>query len=352
MLMAVDVATAELASVAIESSLYGFFLLLSIISLVGLTKYAEPAILPSHCRRTTVWSSISSGLGILKRPIFTGGLFLVAVVTGHWIIVIIRAFNAFVSAADPQAYYSDTSSATLLAKNTLLALSVVIGDSLIIYRMWIVWGREYRVVVFAIVSLIGTTACGTFTTYLFRTSPPGTIFLHGRLADWIIAHSILSTCTNLYCSILIAWKIWNQMQQASNFISVTGRPLSKALTLFVESTALYAIWQLLFTVLLFAHSNLQSTFVDSYPPVQGIAFMSINARIYLSTRTVPNSDQSSHFMAGLPSNTSRRPEQDEDFAMHPVQRIAVRIKVEQENLPTGKNSDIVDTTQSRPNSFV
>ncbi|KAJ8092338.1 hypothetical protein PM082_023941 [Marasmius tenuissimus] len=348
--MTVGLVQANLASVALESSLYGFFLLLSVISLVGSIKYAEPTIPPSQYKRNTFWMFFSSILRVLKRPIFVGGLLIVMTVTGHWITGIIRLFDAFVYAPVPLAYYADTSHITQLVKNVFLSSSAVIGDALIIYRMWVVWGRAYRIIVFPIISLAGTTAAGIVVAYLFRASTPGTVVFIGSIANWIIVESILSTCTNLYCSIFISWRIWHQMRQTSEFLSVTDRPLAKVLILFVESAALYAIWQLIFLTLLFAHSNIQFTFVDSYPPIAGIAFMSINARIYLSSWS-PNTDKSSHFVAGfVASSTGGRPEREEGLVLHPVRPVAVQITVEQENVTPGKNN--TQWTQSKPNAMV
>ncbi|KAL0059271.1 hypothetical protein AAF712_013995 [Marasmius tenuissimus] len=336
---------ANLASIALESSLYGFYLLLSIISLVGSIKYAEPIVPPSHYRRTTIWSFISSRLQVLKRPIFVGGLLIVASVTGHWITDIVRLFGAFVYAPHPEAYYADTSHITQLMKNIFLSASAVIGDALIIYRMWVVWGRPYRIIIFPIISLAGTTAAGIVVTYLFRSSTPGVPVFDGSIGKWITVHSILSTVTNLYCSVLISWKIWHQMRQTSSYV-VTERPLTRILILFIESAALYAIWQLVFLTLLFARSNIQFTFVDSYPPVTGIAFMSINARIYLSSWS-PNTDKRSNLVtaAFATSTGARGQEREESFVLHSVRPVEVQITVEHDNVPPGKDNNDPEWTQ-------
>ncbi|KAL0063332.1 hypothetical protein AAF712_009827 [Marasmius tenuissimus] len=277
--MAVDVVSANLASVAVEGSLYGFFLLLSIISLVGTTKHAEPTMVPPQYRQNTVSSFLISAPRVLKRPIFTGGLLLMMVVTGvrksqlqctlniltleqHWIVVIIRAFDALIYAPDPKAYYNDNSSVTQIAKNTLLALSVVIGDSLVIYRMndrsasfltcnqsalSLVLTRHKPVVPLPLThsehprqahsSSTEGSLTGSSLIPFYRLAPICTVVVSKTCLTQVLPRKSLPRL------VLIAWKIWHQMRQASNFTSVTGEPLVTALILFIESAALLALDQ-------------------------------------------------------------------------------------------------------------
>jgi len=95
-----------------------------------------------------------------------------------------------------------------------------------------------------------------------------------------------------------------------------------------------------FLILLFLHSNIQFTFVDGYPVIAGISFMSINARIYLSTWT-PDKDPLSHNsniaspFTVAPMNTTLRSEggQTESYVMHPVRPVAVQVIVESDSSP-------------------
>ncbi|KAJ8092339.1 hypothetical protein PM082_023942 [Marasmius tenuissimus] len=333
----ISLVQANLASFPVESALYGLFLLLSIISLLASFKYARHTVPVSHYKYSKL-RLFDPVLQALRRPIFVGGIAIVMTVSGHWLCGIIRLFDALTQSGNAEAYYADISHPTQLAKNIFLSSSAVIGDALIIYRLWIVWTRKYYIVVFPIVSLLATTASGIIVAYFYRLSPPGTIVFSGRIAHWIIVESITSTCINVYCSTLISWRIWKQMRQSSAYVSPasSNRPLSKVLIVFIESAALYALWQLVFLILLFLRSNIQFTFVDGYPVIAGISFMSINARMYLSTwspdhreRTYQNANVVSPFaVATMNTHTTGRSEREsESYVMHPVRPVAVQVTV-------------------------
>ncbi|KAL0056901.1 hypothetical protein AAF712_016483, partial [Marasmius tenuissimus] len=109
---------------------------------------------------------------------------------------------------------------------------------------------------------------------------------------------------------------------------------------------------LIFLTLLFARSNIQFTFVDSYPPIAGIAFMSINARMYLSSWRSTNDKRPRFVTAGYSTSSSsacRRAEPEESFVLHSVRPVEVQITVEQDNVASGKDEH---DTESKRNAVV
>ncbi|KAL0063328.1 hypothetical protein AAF712_009823 [Marasmius tenuissimus] len=136
----------------------------------------------------------------LKRPMFIGGFSIVMTVSAHWLSSIVQLFQAFHhtdaehSTVAVEHYLADPSHATQLAKNLSLSSSAVIGNVVIIYRLWVVWDRKLLVTVFPVLLNLGTG--GTVICYLFRTAEPDTsIFIgHGHyIGPWIAAESLLST---------------------------------------------------------------------------------------------------------------------------------------------------------------
>ncbi|KAK1218395.1 hypothetical protein PQX77_018918 [Marasmius sp. AFHP31] len=239
----ISLVQANLASFPVESALYGLFLLLSVISLLASFKYARHTVPVSHYKYNKL-RLFDPVLQALRRPIFVGGIAIVMTVSGHWLCGIIRLFDALTQSGNAEAYYADISHPTQLAKNIFLSSSAVIGDALIIYRLWIVWTRKYYIVVFPIVSLLVTTASGIIVAYFYRLSPPGTIVFSGRIAHWIIVESITSTCINVYCSSklnletdasILGVCVAGVIEQA-----VIRAMKQKVLIVFVESAALYA----------------------------------------------------------------------------------------------------------------
>ncbi|KAJ6612840.1 hypothetical protein B0H10DRAFT_2050643 [Mycena sp. CBHHK59/15] len=110
---------ANLAVVAIESLLYGMYFVVFFASMYLLLRRHDISRAPSKYNpvfRSTVF--ISAGI-----------LFLV--VTGHWIITVYRGFLGFIY-FQPTRFFDDNSQLTETLSDVFMALSILIGDCLIV----------------------------------------------------------------------------------------------------------------------------------------------------------------------------------------------------------------------------
>ncbi|KAJ7848981.1 hypothetical protein B0H14DRAFT_3138136, partial [Mycena olivaceomarginata] len=69
-------------------------------------------------------------------------------------------------------FYTDFSDKAELAKAVLVCASVLLGDSLVIYRLWIIWGRHRYIIIFPIFSLGCTFIAGFGMLYEFTQKGP------------------------------------------------------------------------------------------------------------------------------------------------------------------------------------
>ncbi|KAJ6514602.1 hypothetical protein DFH09DRAFT_998839, partial [Mycena vulgaris] len=142
----ITILPANLATLVLESCLYGILLLLFISTIYFLAT-----------RRTLVGHNQSTKHHFTSL-VFLGVTSLFRVITAHWIVVIYQAFFAFIhlaSATAEDAFYADLSQQSEIIKVILFSSSILIGDSLIIYRLWIIWGLNRYVVIFPTFTLIG-----------------------------------------------------------------------------------------------------------------------------------------------------------------------------------------------------
>ncbi|KAF7324333.1 hypothetical protein MSAN_02524200 [Mycena sanguinolenta] len=257
---------ANLASFAIQSCLYGVYLVLAVTSICLIAGRNA-----SRRRR---------GTSIHWSPSLVGAIGLFVTITAqHWILIVDRAFSAFIRfPLGPLEFYGNLAETTQVVKTGFLVGTLAIGDALIIHRLWIVWGYNKYVIMFPIGTLIGLVVSGAGITYQFTRYKPGqTVFL-SEAGRWITAETVFTFCTNVYCTAFISWRLWNQGRAIQPY---GGPSLRSVLAIMVESAAIYTIGTIFYLACYRSQSNLQLIVIDCWPAITGIACMAIYVRVGL-----------------------------------------------------------------------
>ncbi|KAJ7306975.1 hypothetical protein DFH08DRAFT_513412 [Mycena albidolilacea] len=266
---------ANFASLILASCFYGILIVLFVSTIYFLAT-----------RRTLAGKTQTSRHHFTSLP-FLGvtGLFLV--ITAHWSVVIYQGSFAFIHLGNVVAeenFYSDFSDKAELVKAALLCASVLLGDSLVIYRLWIIWGRNRYIITFPIFSLACTFVAGFGTLYEFTQKGPrlrGTTNVLTQIAPWIVTGGVLSLIINLYSTGLIIFRICK--------VTTAIRPTSDSrlmyfLNVLVESAALQTFWLVFGVITEFAKSDAAYAVYavsDTFPAIIGIANLLIHARVGL-----------------------------------------------------------------------
>lgn len=283
----VSLLSANLATICIESLFYGIFLVLSTASLYLLARRREQLISSPLNIRVVRQVSYMTPMSIAAACLFVTN-------TAHWIIGVYRAFQAFVNyegGTQPEQYFSAVPQPSEVTQTALLMVSLIIGDTTLVYRLWIIWAYSLPVVIFPICTLIGLTACAIGVIYQESMLKPGEDIFISATGRWITANCVLTLCTNVYGTAFISWKIWRANREAERF---GGGSLMGVLGILVESAALYTAWTILFFVTYHIRSNLQFTCSDTYCVIAGITFMLINVRVGMGwAQRAPNHSHSS-----------------------------------------------------------
>ncbi|KAJ7441087.1 hypothetical protein FB451DRAFT_1106217 [Mycena latifolia] len=254
-----------LATVVIETFFYGIYLVLFSTSLFLLLTVQSRGLR----RERPVWLS----------PIVCGGSVLFIAVTGHWILTIDRLFLGFVSVdngADPLGFYGDFSQTTQIMQSIFLLASLAIVDGLFVHRLWTVWTHNKSVMIFPSITLVGLVVSTIGITYDFSQFKLGDD-VHELASGWIIVDCVCTVFTNVYCTALIAWKLWRVHSVVK---PEGGRTLISVLVIIVESAALSASWAVFFISAYAAQSNLRFL-IDVTPAIVGTANMLIYVRVGL-----------------------------------------------------------------------
>ncbi|TEB27274.1 hypothetical protein FA13DRAFT_1816422 [Coprinellus micaceus] len=204
----------------------------------------------------------------------------------------LQAF-VFVPLSDPRPgvpalYLRDWQNWDALMFGIIGALLTWIGDVLVIYRCYLVWAEDYRVVVLPCLILITCISNTSFDLWWYRnpTSIPYSTVTHTLSATWP-----LNLSQNLITTGLIAYRIYSQHRQKeraglrATFSSGTVS-LVVILRIILESAAIYTAVMLMITVFWFTGSPVFITLTHIFVPCTGIVFALMSVRTYIAQAEV------------------------------------------------------------------
>ncbi|KAI0369168.1 hypothetical protein BV20DRAFT_415741 [Pilatotrama ljubarskyi] len=270
----ISILATNLATVCVESAFWGIFFVLAMTSIILFVQRSRNREGPSYSS-TKLWRS----------PLFIASCLLLGTVTAHWIVLVRRLFIAFIDfegGTQPIVFFASLREPTEVVLTALNVVSVVICDLMMIARTWVIWNKSIRVVIFPILTTIGLTVCSITITYLFSQYDSGEDLYQSTLGHWVTAGYVLTISTNVYGTGMISYRILSTSKALKHGIRASGgRSIMEALSIFIESAALYAVWGLFFFVTYQAKLSINVLANDCLPAVSGISLMLITLRISL-----------------------------------------------------------------------
>ncbi|KAF8879857.1 hypothetical protein BD779DRAFT_1474174 [Infundibulicybe gibba] len=136
--------TYAIAAALVDCFTCGILSILFVISmyLLGCKNDAPPF-------KTARWS-------IRLTPVVSMSILLFVVIIAHLAVTVFCLFEAFASPArNPVEVIENVLSVSNITEMSLVFLSGALGDFIIIYRLWIIWGRNRIVAIFPTFSAVG-----------------------------------------------------------------------------------------------------------------------------------------------------------------------------------------------------
>ncbi|KAF7345815.1 hypothetical protein MVEN_01602900 [Mycena venus] len=266
----VTLLTANLVVVVLESFLYGIYAIMASCALYFMVSRHRGRL------SGTSWFSRSN----LLSPVALGALALFITVTIHWLLNVSRIFVAFHHWDDgpgPRIFYSNFSHITEVLKYGFLVASFIIGDSLLIHRLWVVSGFRPGIIVFPIITLVGLLTFGVGLTYQLSTYTPNDSMFQAAYRRWTTGVCICCLCTAAYTTVCIWYKLWSVSRALESF-GVTS--LTTIVRIFTDSAALFATLSLFHLVSYQCGSNIQFIVLDCMPVVVGISNLLVQIRLH------------------------------------------------------------------------
>ncbi|KZO97936.1 hypothetical protein CALVIDRAFT_466438, partial [Calocera viscosa TUFC12733] len=164
-----------------------------------------------------------------------------------------------------------------LTRTMLTCVYMILADSLLIYRCWIVWKRQLWVIAAPITLLI---ACSGMIIMLLRAMALSTESAEGifapSIAPWITAVLVLTLVQNLLVTCLIVYRI---LKVNSSVSGSGGRTLRPIIAMILESGALYVVTLFIWLMTYVAHSFSEYILVDCINPAIGITYFLLIIRV-------------------------------------------------------------------------
>ncbi|KAF8888821.1 hypothetical protein BD779DRAFT_433731 [Infundibulicybe gibba] len=231
--------------------------------------------------------------------LFVVTVVLFLLITATWAIQILRTTGAFVNGDFYNYYATSVEAPRNMADIVLHVCQVIVADSAMLYRLYIVWGRSRRVVLLPLVLTIVLIVVG------FCQVIPGVI---GKLGYFGLNASFLGVTLvlNIITSGLISYRIWSITRRVTRL--TCGHKTYSIVYILLENAALYVgcIGSSLIGVIL--DEAYPFIILDTTGPVIGIAFCLIIVWVGLGmdieSTSQAFSDVKFHHSTGIPERSS------------------------------------------------
>ncbi|EIM87536.1 uncharacterized protein STEHIDRAFT_168254 [Stereum hirsutum FP-91666 SS1] len=273
----VPLAPVELGAIVVESLFMGAYLVTFAVSV--------------HFLFFKRFRHHNSARSTPRSPMTIICLVLFLCIMAHWILDIIRLFDAFISKkSDPVAFYSVLSDGKNVARSFLYNFETFCADSIMAYRLYHVWGRSLKICILPVLTTSMIAIAGIGITVQFASIQPNIDVFTSECGRWITTLFSATLITNVYSSTLIAYRIWKSHTAVKQSKFGWSAAVPRAIHIVVESAAIYTACTLITFIAYLVESNIQYAAFDATSPVIGFVFCLIIVRVQVTKTTASRSD--------------------------------------------------------------
>jgi hypothetical protein len=210
---------------------------------------------------------------------------LFILITAHLAIDIVRNMDAFTSNMAtpnyPATYYNNFDTWKNIVKSALYVAVTIISDAFILYRCFIVWGRNYTVAIIPLLLLLSDIAIGILWVYTLSLIIPGENVFADTLSIRVKIFYAITLAMNVMCTGLIAVKIWRIQKAVAPYAKGNDHDLSRVVSIIVESGSAYSLMLVAMITTYAVNSPAMFIFLNTMSPIIGIIFSSVIVRVGL-----------------------------------------------------------------------
>ncbi|OJT09794.1 hypothetical protein TRAPUB_13753 [Trametes pubescens] len=273
--------TAELAGLAAEGVLFGIFICLFCVCGYDLVD-----------RRKRLNTQLS-------WPMVLAGVLLIILAIVRFFVDCSNIFVAFIR-HDPRearlAYLEDVTQPLFITKHCIFITALLVGDSFVNYRCWVVWGKKIWIVIPTVILSFISTGSGAYTMWAYGHLPNQTIRSQSALISVLFS---LSLVTNALATSLLAYRIWSidRKVKASGARGAPQSRLNPVVRIVMESGLANAAYLFVFVMTLEFGSQALEIMSEMAVPLTGIIFSIVILRVghqshgdsFYASQPAPNS---------------------------------------------------------------
>jgi len=238
-------------------------------------------------------------IGVNKPIFFISGILYLSCST-HFALEFSHFYQVLTATGVP-GFANETNA--LIGADLLIAITDFVGELILIYRCWLLWSRNYWIIILPCLISTASLACISAVLYLLLRINPNSPIAPPSLVPLGLAGFSLPLGTNVIVTTLIATRIWYlsprkaRNMPSAQFPTGTGQA---AIDIVVESGMLYLAVQLIFVVLFAIRHPAQGIVGVIAVQIYGIAPTLILIRVGLGVSNLQNGPNHS----GPPSSMS------------------------------------------------
>ncbi|KAF9039228.1 hypothetical protein BJ165DRAFT_374873 [Panaeolus papilionaceus] len=176
---------------------------------------------------------------------------------------------------DPIDEFLKTSHWLSVMKMVCYVVQTFIGDSILLYRCWVVYNKRWLVVVGPVILWLGTTVCGALTVYVQATldDTSGALLNVSSLVPFITSMLCLTLVINVLTTSLIVHRIWKIRREVRYRSTIHSQsPLTSVLIVLIESGLMYTCSIVILFALYMTSNNAQYGVSNAVVQIIGITF--------------------------------------------------------------------------------
>ncbi|KAI0325185.1 hypothetical protein GY45DRAFT_1364669 [Cubamyces sp. BRFM 1775] len=223
-----------------------------IAALIGFA--CETALWGANC----VLFSISLGLlyrkgrrGDLNLTIFIIHCLLFTTCTAHFGIEFNHFYTTLNASSSVAGFANETKA--LLAADVFISICDLLGDAMLLYRCWVMWGNARWVVILPVLSAVAGFICLLQVVHFVATLSPASPVPPAAVVPLTTAGYVLPLCTNVMATGLLVLKIWWMTRVPDGVdhgLQRSDHLASRATAVIIESGLIYLFTQLVLVVLI------------------------------------------------------------------------------------------------------
>ncbi|KAF8163986.1 hypothetical protein BJ912DRAFT_1097021 [Pholiota molesta] len=250
---------------------------------------------------------------------FTCAILQFAISTAHVALNLRLLINAFLNVSDgpsaSEAYLAQETIPEQIGMKVLYFANSAIGDAVLVWRMYVVWGRNIHIAMFPLLMVIASAVSGFIAT---------SIIAHGGDASWplilkyLLASWSLSIIIQVSATCLIAYRIWSLSAGISSHVVAADEKdrtnYTSIIWIIVESGVLYTVSTIILLAFFEANSQASNIIGKALGQISSIVPTLIIVRVNLTRQTYKRGPEvlSIKFLSSLvPSFSLTHSERDE-----------------------------------------